>query len=290
MTDMEKELQKKMEEKGYGDLTKYQKGCELKSYFGTPPSFQNALKKIMEMDEPRKKANGANKVNSILKLLPQLMPSKEDYVKFREQQKEWNQKRNTFYQKRDNSVDNGLEELMKRCMDKQKQWQENKGKDKELKYLTEYMMCMFYIWMPDYIGRSVEFRNLQIKKEGTSKDQNYLTPSKMVMGIYKLSAKKEEDGTITKLKSGVITVDLPEVFKPIINRLRRITKQKYVFGGDDMMSQSGFHFMQKRVLGYATNDLRKMMAQHREGITKKKLYDLSVKMGNTLGTLLKHYV
>jgi len=51
-----------------------------------------------------------------------------------------------------------------------------------------------------------------------------LTPSKMVMGIYKLSAKKEEDGTITKLKSGVITVDLPEVFKPIINRLRRITK------------------------------------------------------------------
>lgn len=287
---MEKKLQEKMTEMGYGDLTKYQKGRDLVNYFGSPPLFKNALTKIMEQTEPQKRANGANKVNSILKLLPELMPTDKQYEEFRKNQKEWNKKRNKFYEKRDNGVADDLTGLMKTCEAKQKAWEETKGTDKELKALREYMMCLLYIWMPDYIGRSVEFRNLQLKKEGTTKEQNYVTPSNLVMGIYKLSAKKEEDGHITKLKSGVIRVELPKEIGAIVRRMRKITDELYIFGGTQPLSQTGFHFMQKRVLGYTTNELRKMMVQHREGISKKMMESVSKKMGNTLGTLLKHYM
>ena len=56
------------------------------------------------------------------------------------------------------------------------------------------------------------------------------------MGIYKLSAKKEEDGTITKLKSGIIEIKLPKEIGVIVRRMRKLSNKKYIFGGDKVLS------------------------------------------------------
>lgn len=287
---MQDALRQKMNEMGYSDLTMYQKEKDLVRYFGDPQSFKHAYENLMRIEEVHKRANAANKINSILKLLPELKPDEKTYESFREKQKEYNQKRNKHYTNRDNSVVNDITGLLERCKEKENAWKESRGTPNELKCIREYMMCLLYILLPDYIGRSVEFRHLQLRKRGTSREQNYITPSKLVLGTYKLSAKKEIDGRITKLKSGILRIPIPKEVSYLIRRFRSLTQEPYVFGGNTMLSQSGYHFMQKRVLGYATNDLRKMMVQHREGMSKKRLQSISDKMGNTIGTLLRHYM
>ena len=279
-----------MKEKGYSDLTMYQKKRDLDRFFGSPPSYQKAYDALLRIEQIQKRANAANKINSILKLLPKLIPKQETYDSFLKQQKEWNVYRNKYYTKKDNSVQNHMKELLETCKKKEENWQSHKGDEKEMKYLTEYCMCMMYIHLPEYIGRSVEFRNLKLRKQGTDTTQNYVTPTKMVFGTYKHSSKKEKDGRIVRYKSGIIRVSLPKELQYVLRRMRKLSKQTYLFGGEKALSQSGYHFMQKRVMGFTTNELRKILAQHREGIQKNKMQQVSDKMGNTVQTLLKFYV
>ena len=279
-----------MKQRGYRPLTIRQKCYELKRYFGTPSSFQNADTYLDTIQEYHRKADIANRINSILHLLPSLKPTVSVYKEFRKNQKTWNEKKREYYNSRDNGVQDGWEKLRKDLNRSEEQMQENRGTKEELKCIRRYILYVLYVNFPQYIGRSVEFRTLQLRKDRTKAgEQNYVTESRIILNNYKKSGKKESDGSIRRLKDGAIVLQLPQELKRVIRRMRKLTKDSYIFGGCRSMSQPGFSLMQKRILGYSTNELRKMVVQHREGITKRHMQEVAQKMGNTVGTILGHY-
>lgn len=253
-------------------------------------SFQNAYAYAMKIEQLHRRADVVNRINSILNLLPQLKPSVDTYKEFRENQKRWNEEKKQYYQDRNNTVKNGLQKLREGMKESELQMKKSKGDKKEIEKIKQFILYVLYVNFPQYIGRSVEFRTLQLRRDRMKGgEQNYVTESKIVLNNYKKSGKKELDGTIRRLKDGVIQLPLPKELKKVVRRMRRLTNNVYIFGGKECMSQPGFSLMQKRVLGYSTNELRKMMVQHKEKISKTHMQQVAEKMGNTVGTILGHY-
>lgn len=235
---MDKLLKQRMQEKDFNDRTIHQRLLDLKKYFGSPPNFKKAWEFVCAESEVHKRSNRANKVASILNLMPELRPSAKEYEEFRKLQKEWNKKKNEYYAKgaKDTKVSKReMNTLVKQCEDLS-------TSHDSLKKMREYLLCQLYLNLPSDVLRSFEMRTLKIKKEGNSRKQNYLTVKNIVIGDNKTG------------KS--IRVELPQKLVDVVNQFRKMSSSLYIFGGDEPLSQPAFSLMQKRVMGYSAKELR----------------------------------
>ena len=286
---MDRTLFKRMSERGYNDKTIAQFIGDFRNYFGSPPDFKNAMKKVMEGKEIHLISARANKVASMLKLLPELIPSKSTYEGFLVKQTEWNGKRMEYYANRDNDVSNKLMDFDKKKATIIKQIKATKDDTMKLNLLRDLMLIQLYTELENYIGRGVEFRLMQMRKIGTSKDQNYMTRDYIYIGTYKQGGKRDESGHIQRVKSEQIVLEMPKSIRNTLNKIRKLSNDSFLFGGDKPMLQPRFSKYQKKVMGASTNELRKILAQYREGISKKKLQETAKKMGNTARVALDYY-
>lgn len=255
--------------RGYRPLTIKQKKYELKKYFGTPASFENAWVRLMAIGEDYKRGYESNKINALIGLIPNLRPDEETYKFFLEKQKEWNEKCKEYYENlKSKTEENGIEKLKKLTETLKKNWENSRGTPKEYKAAKDYILCVLYVEFPSYIGRSVEFRTLQWRRNVTNLEQNYVTQKEIILNNYKKTGKKEKDGTITRLKDGQIRLKLPAQLTSVIRRMRSLINRNdneklYIFGKTKPLSQPAFSLYQKRLLGYTTNQLRRMMEQNK---------------------------
>lgn len=237
-----------MQEKGFNELTIHQRQLDLKKYFN--PDFKAAWKKVCEVSEIHKRSNRANKVASILNLVPELRPNPKEYENFKQIQKEWNQKKNEHYAKKEptTKVKKSVSEFGKVCEQKEKEAIKTKGKPDELVYLQAHLLCQLYRHLPDQVVRNVDFRLLQLRKTGNSKSQNFITRNRIVFGTSKLQEDK------------AIVVEPSKEIVKTVNRMRAITEPTYIycFGGSNPLSQPGYSLTLKRLVGFTTNELRKM--------------------------------
>lgn len=280
-------LAKRMAAKNCGDLTIKQRQQDIARFFGNPPTFENARKKIEEKKEDHLKSNTANKIASVLNNLPELQPAKGVMDVFRKFQKELNEKRLEYYAKKTNTKPEGAYDSLRKAMGV---LEEKRGKNEQ--ELQDLLLMQFYIGLNDYIGRGVEFRQLKLRKDdGTG---NYIQGSVLYLNEYKKGAYQKDDGTYDKLKDGQMEVEVPKVIMKTVTALRRLRPGvSYAFGGVAPMSQSAFSKYQKRVMGYSTNDLRKIMIQQREGVSEemwRKMQETAKKANHTLDTQRGHYV
>lgn len=280
-------LEVRMKERNCADLTIKQRQQDIARFFGNPPTFENARKKIEDKEGDHLKSNMANKIASILNNLPELQPPKGIMDVFRKFQKELNEKRLAYYAQKKNTKPEGAYDSLK-----EKMILLTKKRGKREDEWQDLLLMQFYIGLNDYIGRGVEFRQLKLRKEdGTG---NYIQGSVLYLNEYKKGAYQKEDGTYDKLKDGQMLVQVPKVIMKTVTALRRLRPGvSYAFGGDAPMSQSAFSKYQKRVMGYSTNDLRKIMIQQREGVSEemwRKMQETAKKANHTLDTQRGHYV
>ena len=235
---MQNELRKRMSQGGYSDSTIKQREQDLVKYFGSNKSYSTAYQKLMGVEEIHKRSNHANKVASILELMPELRPSKKKYDEFKKLQKEWNKTKNEYYKnKSSNTVTKqNVKEFERKCDSLQKESSES------IKKLRKYVLCQLYVLLPVHILRSFEMRTLKVKKEGNSRKQNYITKNRIVIGDNKLG--KSE------------SFNLPQKLQDVIDELRKQSKGIYLFGGDKPLSQPAYSIMQSKELGYTNKQLR----------------------------------
>ena len=260
---MEGLLQQRMKEKNYGELTIRQRVLDLKKFF--KPDFKAAMKKIEEVPEAHKRSSRANKVSSLMKLLPEIKPSSSEYEQFVRKQKEWNVQKNSHYVQQEVKVDNNLDSLVKLCEQKKNYVNSVKGRKEELQALRDYILCLLYVHLTDYIGRSVEFRVLKLWKTDSDKD-NYITSTYIYINTQKQIGSKDGEGNVSKVDVQQLKIPTPTALKTAVMRMRKLVSKgsPYIFGSSQPLSQPGYSLYQKRVLGYTTNELRRMILQHRK--------------------------
>ena len=251
-----------MKEKNYGDLTIHQRVLDLKKFF--KPDFKAAMKKIEEVPEAHKRSSRANKVASLMKLLPEIKPSAKEYNEFLKKQKEWNVQKNSHYVQQEVKVENKLGVLEKMCEQKKKVSNSVKGTKDELQALRDYILCLLYVHLKDYVARSVEFRVLKLWKTDTDTD-NYITGTYIYINTQKQVGSKDKDGNVSKGDISQLKIPTPTALKTAVMRMRKLVSKDspYIFGTSQPLSQPGYSLYQKRVLGYTTNELRRMIVQHR---------------------------
>ena len=268
-------------------MTIKQRALDIKNFFGDPPSFENAMKKIESKKEDHLKSNVMNKVASVLNNVPKLKPNKKKMDKFIKMQKDLNEKRLEYYDKKKNEVPEGT---YKKLVEEMKNL-ENKSKKTEEEW-QNLLLMQFYLILNEYIGRAIEFRKLRLRK---NEGGNYIQGNTLYINEYKKGAYQKSDGGYDKLKEGLIKVKIPSEVMKSVNALRRLREgSMFVFGnGQTEMSQSAFSKYQKRVLGHSTNELRKMLIQQREGVTSQvwqKIEGAARKANHTMTTQRGHYV
>lgn len=236
-----------------------------RNYF--TPDFAAAYKKLKAIPEVHKRAVVSSQVNSVMKNFPALKPNQKTYEKYLKEHKQWTKERNEYYnhsRKSPEVTKKDLKSFASVCKEKEQNAKEQEGKRGELKALQEYMLCLLLVSIPDDLIGKIDLRTIQLRKEGTSRNQNYITRNKIYIGQYKAG------GVYGQNK--VIQIESPKQIHRVLNRMRSIKDELYVFGGDSPLSQPAFSQMIKRVFGQTLMVVRKMVKHEKTADFLKDFY------------------
>lgn len=293
---MEDKLRDIMEKKGYSDSTIKQKVSDLNSYFKN--GFKGALEKMNKSREAHLRAQRANRISALIRLLPDLKPDDETWEAFKKEQKKLNEEKAKYYSERKNDVPDDLDKLRKiadDAIEQAKAFRRKKDTDGEKMELKKAVLVRLYTDLQDYIGRGIEFRSLSLYAPTTGKDhKNYMKGLNLFLGLRKTKSSLDAEGDIEKKAQPVIKVVIPKSLLTPLRRLRKLQgrDEPYLFGGKSIMTQPTFSRYQKKIMGHTTNTLRKMVIQHREGVKKeeiKKQEEVAQKAGHSLKTQRDFY-
>ena len=223
------------------ETTINQRTSEYKKYFGPNESFSHAMKLLQELKTVVQKSNHANKVASIMNLLPEVCPSKKEYDLFKNQQKEWNQEKNAHYK---NKKEPALSQKQMRSLEQR--CEELKQEANTKKRIEAYLLCALISQLSIDDLNAFEVADITMKQVGSGRKQCYINEKNQLV-IWDIQKKRSRK------------IRLNESITEKMSLLRTLDGNKlYLFGGETKLSQPAFSILWNNVFDMSKHNVMKL--------------------------------